>query len=170
MKKTNIKIIVILLILVLLLGVIVRINFVHKICSEYKTNDIIAEQVIYNYPYKITIRILNNGNIKMSKIVDELTRSGAPKENFKSVGKLSNEEFKELKEIMDNIKKQSLNNDDYIEDNSIAIRYNGDLYGLGYFSRDEVTKLNNFSLVTFNVFSQDSFIDFTLRLNPPRKK
>ena len=68
-------------------------------------NSVILSKSLYSYPIKETIRILSNGDIERSSIVDELTINGTPKEKFEKIGKLSNSELNDLTSMLNQLKK-----------------------------------------------------------------
>ena len=94
-------------------------------------NDVILSRSLDSYPIKETIRILSNGDIERSFIVDELTINGAPKEKFEKIGKLSNSELNDLTSMLDQLKKQELKTKNFSQNYGIAIKYNNEksLYG-----------------------------------------
>ncbi len=109
-------------------------------------NSVILSKSLYSYPIKETIRILSNGDIERSSIVDELTINGTPKEKFEKIGKLSNSELNDLTSMLNQLKKQELKTENFSQNYGIAIKYNNEksLYGAEYFEQKNVDELNNF--------------------------
>ena len=60
-------------------------------------NRVILKMTTYHYPYKETIKIKNNGKIYKSKIIDELTIDGAPKDKFTYTKKITKNDLKKTK-------------------------------------------------------------------------
>lgn len=135
MKK---KIIIFVLsIIFLILMIVLLIN------TSKSTNETLIVKTTYNYPYKITIKINNNANIYKSKMMDELTIEGAPKDNFSKVGTISKDDISTIKNIINEMKKETLKNANFSKGYGLAINIgNGQLYECEYFSQENVDKLN----------------------------
>lgn len=131
MKK---KIVILVLILVCFIVGVLLIN----------RNTILVSKVTYNHPYKETLKICSNGKIYESKIIDELTMSGEPQEQFVETGLLSSEDVKMLKNIITEMRSEELKSDNFSESYGISIKLKGnDLYSCEYFSQEKVNELNN---------------------------
>ncbi len=134
MKK---KIIIICVIILAIAGI------VSIIVLKNKSNNTLLNKTIYNYPYKEVIKIEENGKVYKSKIVDELTADGAPKDQFTYIKSISNEDLEEIKIIISQMKTEEKKREKFSESYGIAVNLGDDaLYGCEYFSQEEVNKLN----------------------------
>ena len=93
------KIIVsILVIIFFILAIVLLIN------ANENTNEILVKKTTYEYPYKTVIKVNKNGGIYKSKIIDELTKEGPPKDKFSKVGTIPNEDLIEIEDIINEMK------------------------------------------------------------------
>lgn len=138
MKKKIIIICVIILAIVGIVGIIILKNK-----SNDTTSNTLLNKTTYHYPYKEVIKIEENGKIYKSKIVDELTADGAPKDKFTYTKNLSNNDLEEIKRIINQMKTEEKKRENFSESYGIAVNLGEDLlYGCEYFSQEEVDKLN----------------------------
>ena len=136
MKK---KIIVSILVIIFFLLAIVLL-----ITANENTNEILVKKTTYEYPYKTVIKVNKNGGIYKSKIIDELTKEGAPKDKFSKVGTISNDDLIEIEDIINEMKEEQKKNLNYSEDYGLAVNIGESLlYGCEYFSQENVDKLNS---------------------------
>ncbi len=68
--------------------------------NQYPDGSVLAAKNTYVYPYKTLVVIYKDGTVKKSKIVDEITDKGEPKEQFKDINELSAEEIRELERLI----------------------------------------------------------------------
>ena len=135
MKKKIIIICIIVIAIVGIVGIMVLNN---------KSNSILLNKTIYNYPYKEVIKIEKSGKVYKSKIVDELTKDGAPKDQFTFTKTISNDDLEEIKSIIDQMKTEERKKDKFSENYGIAVNLGEDkFYGCEYFMQEEVDKLNS---------------------------
>ena len=136
MKK---KIIVsILVIIFFILAIVLLIN------ANENTNEILVKKTTYEYPYKTVIKVNKNGDIYKSKIINELTKEGAPKDEFSKVGTIPNEDLIEIEDIINEMKEEQKKSSNYSENYGLAVNIgDSSLYGCEYFSQENVDKLNS---------------------------
>ena len=80
----------------------------------------------------------------MSKIINELTKEGAPKDEFSKVGTISNEDLIAIEDIINEMKEEQKKDSNYSEDYGLAVNIGeSSLYGCEYFSQENVDKLNS---------------------------
>ena len=109
-----------------------------------KSNNILLEKNTYNYPYKEVIKIEKNGNVYKSKIIDELTKDGAPKNQFTYTKTISKNDLEEIKSIINQMKVEEKKKENFSESYGIAVNLGEDfLYGCEYFMQEEVDILNS---------------------------
>ena len=109
-----------------------------------KTSNILLTKTTYHHPYKEAIKIEEDGKIYKSKIVDELTADGAPKDYFTYTGTVSNDDLKEITNIIDRMKAEEKKTENLSDSYGIAVNLGEDaLHGCEYFAQDEVDKLNS---------------------------
>ena len=109
-----------------------------------KTSNILLTKTTYHHPYKEVVKIEEDGKIYKSKIVDELTADGAPKDDFTYTGTVSNDDLKEITNIIDRMKAEEKKTENLSNSYGIAVNLGEDaLYGCEYFAQDEVDKLNS---------------------------
>ena len=134
MKKKIIIICIIILVIVGIVGII---------ALKYKSNSTLLKKTIYNYPYKEVIKIEENGKVYKSKIVDELTADGTPKDQFTYIKNISNEDLEEIKSIISQMKTEEKKRENFSESYGIAVNLGNEaLDECVYFSQEEVDKLN----------------------------
>ena len=134
-KKIIVSIIVIIIFFILAIVLLININ---------ENTNILIEKTTYDYPYKMVIKVNKNGDVYKSKIVDELTKEGAPKDNFSKVGEISKEDLIAIENIINEMKEETKKSSNFSEDYGIAINIgNNSLYRCEYFSQENVDKLNN---------------------------
>ena len=133
------KIIVsILVIIFFILAIVLLIN------ANENTNEILAKKTTYEYPYKTVIKLNKNGGIYKSKIIDELTKEGPPKDKFSKVGTIPNEDLIEIEDIINEMKEEQKKSSNYSESYGLAVNIgDSSLYGCEYFSQENVDKLNS---------------------------
>lgn len=133
------KIIVsILVIIFFILAIVLLIN------ANENTNEILAKKTTYEYPYKTVIKVNKNGGIYKSKIIDELTKEGPPKDKFSKVGTITNEDLIAIEEIINEMKEEQKKSSNYSESYGLAVNIgDSSLYGCEYFSQENVDKLNS---------------------------
>ena len=133
------KIIVsILVIIFFILAIVLLIN------ANENTNEILAKKTTYEYPYKTVIKVNKNGGIYKSKIIDELTKEGPPKDKFSKVGTIPNEDLIEIEDIINEMKEEQKKSSNYSENYGLAVNIgDSSLYGCEYFSQENVDKLNS---------------------------
>lgn len=133
------KIIVsILVIIFFILAIVLLIN------ANENTNEILAKKTTYEYPYKTVIKVNKNGGIYKSKIIDELTKEGPPKDKFSKVGTITNEDLITIEEIINEMKEEQKKSSNYSESYGLAVNIgDSSLYGCEYFSQENVDKLNS---------------------------
>ena len=132
------KIIVsILVIIFFILAIVLLIN------ANENTNEILAKKTTYEYPYKTVIKVNKNGGIYKSKIIDELTKEGPPKDKFSKVGTITNEDLITIEEIINEMKEEQKKSSNSSESYGLAVNIgDSSLYGCEYFSQENVDKLN----------------------------
>ena len=109
-----------------------------------KTPDILLTKTTYHHPYKEVVKIEEDGKIYKSKIVDELTADGAPQDDFTYTETVSNDDLKEITNIIDQMKAEERKTANLSDSYGIAVNLGEDaLYGCEYFAQDEVDKLNS---------------------------
>lgn len=136
------KIIIISLVVIFLILAIVLLMNLNK-NSKKDINEILVQKKNYNYPYLTVIEIDMNGDILRSKIIDELTLEGKPQHNFSKIGTTSEEELIKIKNIIEEMKKETLKSSNFSENYGISVNIGEDtLYGGEYFSQEDVDKLN----------------------------
>ena len=109
-----------------------------------KTPNILLTKTTYHYPYKEVVKIEEDGKIYKSKIVDELTADGAPKDDFTYTGTASDDDLKEITNIIDRMKAEEKKTENLSDSYGIAVNLGEDaLHGCEYFAQDEVDKLNS---------------------------
>ena len=109
-----------------------------------KTSNILLTKTTYHHPYKEAIKIEEDGKIYKSKIVDELTADGAPKDDFAYTGTASDDDLKEITNIIDRMKAEEKKTENLSNSYGIAVNLGEDaLHGCEYFAQDEVDKLNS---------------------------
>ena len=69
--------------------------------NEYPEGSVLVARNTYVYPYKTIVVIYKNGTVKKSKIVDELTDKGLPKEHYQKINDLSWEQIDTLKSLIE---------------------------------------------------------------------
>lgn len=133
------KIIVsILVIIFFILAIVLLIN------ANENANEILAKKTTYEYPYKTVIKVNKNGGIYKSKIIDELTKEGPPKDKFSKVGTITNEDLIAIEEIINEMKEEQKKSSNYSESYGLAVNIgDSSLYGCEYFSQENVDKLNS---------------------------
>ena len=133
------KIIVsILVIIFFILAIVLLIN------ANENANEILAKKTTYEYPYKTVIKVNKNGGIYKSKIIDELTKEGPPKDKFSKVGTITNEDLITIEEIINEMKEEQKKSSNYSESYGLAVNIgDSSLYGCEYFSQENVDKLNS---------------------------
>ena len=104
--------------------IIAIVGIVGIIALNNKSNIILLNKTIYNYPYKEVIKIEKNGKVYKSKIVDELTKDGAPKDQFTYTKTISDDDLDEIESIINQMSEDKF-------------------YGCEYFLQEEVDKLNS---------------------------
>ncbi len=146
--KKGLKIILVLLLIIIVLiagyFIVYRRGIKHENQNIKKDiRKILIEKTTYDYPYKMVIKVNKNGDVYKSKIVDELTKEGAPKDKFSRDGSVSKDDLIEIENIIDEMKKETRKNSNYSEDYGIAINIGeSSLYGCEFFSQENVDKLN----------------------------
>ncbi len=134
-KKIIVSIIVIIIFFILAIVLLININ---------ENTNILIEKTTYDYPYKTVIKVNKNGDIYKSRIIDELTEEGLPKDNFSKVGEISKEDLIAIENIINEMKEETKKSSNFSEDYGIAINIgNNSLYRCEYFSQENVDKLNN---------------------------
>ena len=134
-KKIIVSIIVIIIFFILAIVLLININ---------ENTNILIEKTAYDYPYKTVIKVNKNGDIYKSRIIDELTEEGLPKDNFSKVGEISKEDLIAIENIINEMKEETKKSSNFSEDYGIAINIgNNSLYRCEYFSQENVDKLNN---------------------------
>ena len=134
-KKIIVSIIVIIIFFILAIVLLIDIN---------ENANILIEKTTYDYPYKTVIKVNKNGDIYKSRIIDELTEEGLPKDNFSKVGEISKEDLIAIENIINEMKEETKKSSNFSEDYGIAINIgNNSLYRCEYFSQENVDKLNN---------------------------
>jgi len=112
--------------------------------SNDDSNSVLLNKTIYTHPYKEVIKIEANGKLYKSKIVDELTIDGAPKDQFNYIKTISNDDLVDIKSIINQMKTEEKKRANYSKDYGIAVNLGEDvLYGCEYFSQEAVDKLNS---------------------------
>lgn len=113
-----------------------------------KDANVLVEKVIYKYPYETSVRILKNGDVEKSKIIDELTKNGAPTHKYEKVRKLTKSEKEELDAILTNMNNQELKKENFSKSYGLVIKLDGEklLYSAEYFEQSDIDNLNNFML------------------------
>ena len=128
----------ILVIIFFILAIVLLINV------NENTNEILVKKTTYEYPYKTVIKVNKNRDIYKSKIIDELTKEGAPKDEFSKVGTISNEDLIAIEDIINEMKEEQKKNLNHSEDYGLAVNIGeSSLYGCEYFSQKNVDKLNS---------------------------
>ena len=124
--------------------IIAIIGLVGAIILKNKSNNTLVEQTTYNYPYKEVLKIEKNGKIYKSKIIDELTAEGElPKNQFTYIKRMKSEDLKEIKNILNQMKKEEKKKMNYSESYGIVVNLDGNcLSGCEYYNQEEVNKLN----------------------------
>ena len=134
-KKIIVSIIVIIIFFILAIVLLININ---------ENTNILIEKTTYDYPYKTVIKVNKNGDIYKSRIIDELTEEGLPKDNFSKVGEISKEDLIAIENIINEMKEETKKSSNFSEDYRIAINIgNNSLYRCEYFSQENVDKLDN---------------------------
>ena len=148
-KGLKIIIVILLIIIVLIIGYFVGYKRgYNKIGYENQNikkdiSKILIEIRTYDYPYKMVIKVNKDGNVYKSKIIDELTKEGAPKDKFSKVGSVSKDDIIEIENIINEMKKETIKQSNYSEDYGMAINIGeSSLYGCEFFSQENVDKLN----------------------------
>ena len=148
-KGLKIIIVILLIIIVLIIGYFVGYKRgYNKIGYENQNikkdiSKILIENTTYDYPYKMVIKVNKDGNVYKSKIIDELTKEGAPKDKFSKVGSVSKDDLIEIENIINEMKKETIKQSNYSEDYGMAINIGeSSLYGCEFFSQENVDKLN----------------------------
>ncbi len=148
-KGLKIIIVILLIIIVLIIGYFVGYKRgYNKIGYENQNikkdiSKILIEKTTYDYPYKMVIKVNKDGNVYKSKIIDELTKEGAPKDKFSKVGSVSKDDLIEIENIINEMKKETIKQSNYSEDYGMAINIGeSSLYGCEFFSQENVDKLN----------------------------
>lgn len=126
-------------------SIIVIIFFILAIVLLINQNTkILIEKTTYDYPYKTVIKVNKNGDIYVSKIIDELTEEGQPKDNFSKVGVISKEDLIAIENIISEMKEETRKSSNFSENYGIAINIGeSSLCGCEYFSQENVDKLNS---------------------------
>lgn len=139
MNKNKKRIIVVLfIILIVIIGIVV----VYKLIEN--NEETLIERTTYEYPYKIVIKVNKNGDIYKSKIIDELTQKGPPKDEFSKVGTISNEDLIAIEDIINEMKEEELKSSKHSEDYGLSVNIGENLlYGCEYFLQEKVNKLNS---------------------------
>lgn len=129
--------------IIILVLIVVLLIFINK-RNTISNSKILITKINYQYPYKTVIKVDKHANIYKSKIVDELTADGAPKDNFSKIGTMSQEDFRIIQNIIDAMKKEQIKETDFSESYGIAINLGEDtLYSCAYFTQENVNKLNS---------------------------
>ena len=124
--------------------IIAIVGIVGIIALNNKSNIILLNKTIYNYPYKEVIKIEKNGKVYKSQTVDELTKDGALKDHFTYTKNVSDDDLKEIKSIINQMKIEDKKSDHFSENYGIAVNFGEDkFYGCEYFLQEEVDKLNS---------------------------
>ena len=124
--------------------IIAIVGIVGIIALNNKSNIILLNKTIYNYPYKEVIKIEKNGKVYKSKIVDELTKDGAPKDQFTYTKTISDDDLDEIESIINQMKTEEKKKENFSENYGIAVNFGEDkFYGCEYFLQEEVDKLNS---------------------------
>lgn len=109
-----------------------------------KTPNILLTKTTYHYPYKEVVKIEEDGKIYKSKIVDELTADGAPQDDFTYTGTVSDDDLREITNIINQMKAEEKKTENLSDSYGIAVNLGEDaLHGCEYFAQDEVDKLNS---------------------------
>ena len=112
--------------------------------GTYPSGKVILLKEEYVYPHKTIMVIYNNGKVKASKIVDENTYKGKPKEYYKDIKKLSQSELQELLTLINDCEMHRTTFPD-IHDYGISIATDEEKLELGSnFSQEYVDKLRDF--------------------------
>ncbi len=129
----------------IIVSIIVIIFFILAIVLLINQNTkILIEKTTYDYPYKTVIKVNKNGDIYVSKIIDELTEEGQPKDNFSKVGVISKEDLIAIENIISEMKEETRKSSNFSENYGIAINIGeSSLCGCEYFSQENVDKLNS---------------------------
>ena len=113
--------------------------------NEYPEGSMLVAKSTYVYPYKTNIAVYKNGTVKRSKIVDEVTDLGLPKEHYEKIDSLSKEEIDTLKQLIKDCEdhRTTLLN---IKDYGLLIKTSSDstLEPATDFEQEYVDKLNEF--------------------------
>ena len=149
--KKGLKIIIVILLIIIVLIIVYFVGYkrgYNKIGYENQNikkdiSKILIEKTTYDYPYKMVIKVNRDGNVYKSKIIDELTKEGAPKDKFSKVGSVSKDDLIEIENIINEMKKETIKQSNYSEDYGMAINIGeSSLYGCEFFSQENVDKLN----------------------------
>lgn len=131
----------------IIVSIIVIIFFISAIVlliNQNKNTKILIKKITYDYPYKTVIKVNKNGDIYKSKIIDELTEEGQPKDNFYKVGAISKEDLIAIENIINEMKEETKKSSNFSEDYGLAINIGENLlYGCEYFSQENVDTLNS---------------------------
>lgn len=131
----------------IIVSIIVIIFFILAIVlliNQNKNTKILIKKITYDYPYKIVIKVNKNGDIYKSKIINELTEEGQPKDNFSKVGAISKEDLIAIENIINEMKEETKKSSNFSEDYGLAINIGeNSLYGCEYFSQENVDTLNS---------------------------
>lgn len=131
-------------IIVSIIAIIFFILVIVLLINQNENTKILIEKTAYDYPYKTVIKVNKNGDIYKSRIIDELTEEGLPKDNFSKVGEISKEDLIAIENIINEMKEETKKSSNFSEDYGIAINIgNNSLYRCEYFSQENVDKLNN---------------------------
>ena len=134
-KKIIVSIIVIIIFFILAIVLLININ---------ENTNILIEKTTYDYPYKTVIKVNKNGDIYKSKIIDELTEEGQPKDDFSKVGAIYKEDLMAIENIINEMKKETKKSSNFSVDYGMAINIGeSSLCGCEYFSQENVDKLNS---------------------------
>ena len=143
MKKKIIIICIIILTIIGIVGIIVLKNKSNNNISNDISNNTLLNRTTYYYPYKEVIKIEENGDMYKSKIIDELTANGAPKDKFTYIKSISDEDLEEIKSIINQMKTEEKKKKNFSKSYGIAVNLgNNVLYGCECFTQEEVDKLN----------------------------
>ena len=140
MRKKIVCILFIIIIVGIIGFIIYKINYDGIINN---TKNILVEKITYKYPKREVIIILKNGKVYKSKIIDEMTIDGPPKDQFNYAGRIANKDFFQVKNIIEQMKKENKNDEKQLEGCGIKVNLTGEkLSECEYFSRKYVDKLD----------------------------
>lgn len=113
--------------------------------NEYPEGSMLVAKSTYVYPYKTNIAVYKNGTVKRSKIVDEITDMGKPKEHYEKIDTLTSEQINTLKELIKDCEDHRTANLD-IQFYGLLIKTSSQstLESAAHFEQAYVDKLNDF--------------------------